>query len=82
MIRMYFNTQVRFGFGVIEQLPKELKILGLARPLLITDPGLVAAGLAARVLALLPPNSPVFSDLPANPATAHVEAMAGPAPAA
>ena len=25
MIRMYFNTQVRFGFGVIEQLPKELK---------------------------------------------------------
>ena len=76
MIRMYFNTQVRFGFGVIEQLPKELKILGLARPLLITDPGLVAAGLAARVLALLPPNSPVFSDLPANPATAHVEAAA------
>ena len=74
VIRMYFNTQVRFGAGVIETLPKELKLLGLSRPLLVTDPGLVAAGLAARVQALLPEGSPVFSDLPANPATEHVDA--------
>ena len=74
MIRMYFNTQVRFGAGVIDTLPKELKLLGISRPLLVTDPGLVAAGLAARVQALLPEGAPVFSDLPANPATAHVEA--------
>jgi hypothetical protein len=74
VIRMYFNTQVRFGAGVLETLPKELKLLGISRPLLVTDPGLVAAGLAARVQALLPEGVPVFIDLPANPATAHVEA--------
>ena len=74
VIRMYFNTQVRFGAGVVETLPKELKLLGLSRPLLVTDPGLVAAGIAARVHALLPEGSPLFSDLPANPATEHVAA--------
>ncbi len=71
---MYFNTQVRFGAGAIATLPKELALLGLKRPLLVTDPGLVATGLAARVQALLPEGSPIFSDLPANPSTAHVEA--------
>jgi alcohol dehydrogenase class IV len=67
MIRMYFNTQVRFGYGAIELLPKELKLLGIARPLLVTDPGLVASGIAAQVHALLPAGSPLFSELPANP---------------
>jgi alcohol dehydrogenase class IV len=74
MIRMYFNTQVRFGFGVIEVLPKEMKLLGMARPLLVTDPGLVATGLAARVHALLPAGTPLFSELPANPDAGHVAA--------
>lgn len=74
MIRMYFNTQVRFGFGAIAVLPKELATLGIARPLLVTDPGLVAAGLAGRVQDLLPAGSPVFSDLPANPGAADVDA--------
>jgi alcohol dehydrogenase class IV len=74
MIRMYFNTQVRFGYGAIELLPKELKALGIARPLLVTDPGLVASGIAAEVHALLPAASPLFSELPANPDAAHVAA--------
>ena len=74
MIRLYFNTPVRFDFGAIELLPKELKALGITRPLLVTDPGLVASGTAARVHALLPSGSPLFSDLPSNPHADHVSA--------
>ena len=67
MIKSYFMTQVRFDFGAVELLGKELRTLGIKRPLLVTDPGLVATGLAARVMALMPAGSAMFSDLPANP---------------
>ena len=36
MIKSYFVTPVRFDFGALALLPKELKALGIARPLLIT----------------------------------------------
>jgi len=74
MIKSYFVTPVRFDFGAVELLPKELRALGITRPLLITDPGMVATGTAARILALLPPGTPIFSDLPGNPTAADVDA--------
>ena len=74
MIKSYFMTQVRFDFGAVELLGKELRTLGVKRPLLVTDPGLVATGLAARVLALMPAGSQIFSDLPANPTWEDVDA--------
>ena len=66
MIKSYFVTPVRFAFGARALLPKELKALGIARPLLITDPGMVATGTAARVLELM---LPYFTDLHGNAAS-------------
>lgn len=74
MIKSYFVTPVRFDFGALALLPKELKALGIARPLLITDPGMVATGTAARVLGLLPAGAAMFSDLPGNPSADNVDA--------
>lgn len=43
MIRETFSfpTTSRFGPGVISELPEQLKKLGIQRPLVVTDPGLV-----------------------------------------
>lgn len=40
-----------FGAGAIAQLPAELAALGVRRPLLVTDKGIVATGIAAEVMA-------------------------------
>jgi len=39
------------GADAIAQLPQELAVLGVRRPLLVTDRGIVGAGIAARVMA-------------------------------
>ena len=43
------NT-AHFDFGALNQLEKSLERLGVSRPMLVTDKGLVAAGAAARVI--------------------------------
>lgn len=45
-----FPTRIIFGAGVLRELGSEAKALGIARPLLVTDPGVVACGLAEQVL--------------------------------
>ena len=47
--RFAFPNQVLFGAGALQSLPDELKKLDCARPLVVTDKGIVACGLAARV---------------------------------
>ncbi|MGE5569655.1 MAG: iron-containing alcohol dehydrogenase [Rhodospirillales bacterium] len=46
-------TDIHFGFGIIKTLPERLKVLGAKRPLLVTDPGVAAAGILERVEAAL-----------------------------
>ncbi len=58
---------IHFDFGAVEKLPGEVARLGLKRPLLVTDPGLVEVGHAARVSGLLPDGSPVYAQTPSNP---------------
>lgn len=74
MIKTYFMTQVRFDFGAVELLPKELRSRGIKRPMLVTDAGLIASGLAERVRGLMPEDSALYSDLTANPAAEDVDA--------
>jgi 4-hydroxybutyrate dehydrogenase len=62
-----YLTTIRFDFGAIGHLVEDMAAAGITRPLLVTDKGVVAAGLAARIIALLPTGSPVFDDTPANP---------------
>jgi choline dehydrogenase len=42
-------TVMKHGLGAIDALAEEVKSLGLRRPLLVTDPGCVQAGLLERV---------------------------------
>jgi alcohol dehydrogenase class IV len=65
-----YPTSIRFGVGRISELPKCCKNLGMSRPLLVTDPGLVDRDMVvdaktANIDAGLP--TQVFSDIKANP---------------
>lgn len=66
MSAINYLTRIEFGEGEIARLPEFLAQLGVKRPLLATDRGLVATGLVDRVKALLA-EAVVFADTPANP---------------
>ncbi|HVU95001.1 MAG TPA: iron-containing alcohol dehydrogenase [Puia sp.] len=76
-VRQYnFPTTIRFGAGAIEELPDDLRSVGLQRPLLVTDPVVEKLGffcdlrkkLEARGLSV-----EVFSDIHKNPVKSDVE---------
>src|SRR6516225_9602 len=46
-------TRIVLGPGALKRLPDEVGRLGLQRPLLVTDAGVMKAGLGDRVLAVL-----------------------------
>lgn len=72
-----FPNRILFGDGARAALPAELARLGVRRPLVVTDPGLVACGLAAAVVGPLGPSAVVFDAVQANPTEADVlEALA------
>jgi 4-hydroxybutyrate dehydrogenase len=62
-----FPNRILFGGGARDSLAAELARLGVTRPLVVTDPGLVAAGLVAEVIAPLGKSPVVLSDVHANP---------------
>jgi alcohol dehydrogenase class IV len=64
-----YLTRIRFEVGAITTLAEELKALGVARPLIVTDKGIVAAGLIEDVIAKagLDGETPVFDQTPENP---------------
>lgn len=64
-----YLTTIRFDFGAVQALPEDIAALGLKNPLLVTDRGLVAAGLVPRITALMPRGgeTPVFAETPSNP---------------
>ena len=68
MALITYLTTVRFGFGVLAELPEDLAVLGMERPLIVTDRGIAAAGLLERLYAVLGtrPRS-VFDEVPSNP---------------
>jgi alcohol dehydrogenase class IV len=50
---MAWPTRIVLGPGALARLPAQVERLGVKRPLVVTDPGVVKLGLAARVYALL-----------------------------
>ncbi len=41
---IFYLTQIEFGSGALERLPAGMSSLGISAPLLVSDPGLEAAG--------------------------------------
>lgn len=63
-------TAFKHGLGVLANLADELKALGVKRPMLVTDPGIVQAGIAdeaANVLKKGGVDFVMFSEVEANP---------------
>jgi choline dehydrogenase len=65
-------TRLVHGAGAIARLGDALRELGVARPLLVTDPGVAAAGLADRALEHLE-DAIVFDEVRPNPDIALVD---------
>lgn len=75
--RMVWNQMAYFGAGSISVIPDELKRRGFAKALVVTDPVLLAAGVATKVTALLDEAGfpyEVYSDVVPNPTIENVQA--------
>ena len=68
MALINYITPVQFGCGAIDTLDAELSRLGISRPLIITDPGIIDAGICTTVTGNLGgrPHA-IFSDTAENP---------------
>src|SRR5207302_6277959 len=67
---MSFPTRILYGRGSIRELPAELKRAGATRPLLVTDKGILQAGLLRFVTPLLERigiKTQLFTEFEANP---------------
>lgn len=69
MTLINYVTRINFDFGALAQLPDELAFVGGQRPLIVTDKGVVAAGLLERLQDALGTvrDAPVFDETPSNP---------------
>ena len=77
MAFIYYITQVQFDFGAVKLLKQECERVGITRPLVITDPGVKAAGVLQKALDALPGMTvTVFDQTPSNPTEAAVRAAA------
>jgi 4-hydroxybutyrate dehydrogenase len=70
-----YLTQIQLDFGTVSLLPAECERIGIRKPLVVTDPGVRAAGvldIALKGLGALP--HAVFDQTPFNPTEAAVRA--------
>ena len=72
-----YVTQIQFEFGAVRLLAQECARVGIARPLVVTDPGVKAAGVLQKALdAMAELPVAVFDQTPPNPTEAAVRAAA------
>jgi alcohol dehydrogenase class IV len=77
MAFIYYVTQIQFEFGAVKLLKQECERVGITRPLIVTDPGVKAAGILQKALDALPGMKvTVFDQTPSNPTEAAVRAAA------
>ncbi len=75
MALIYYITQIQFEFGAIQLLKQECARSGISRPLIVTDPGVKAAGILQKALDALPGVVvAVYDQTPSNPTEAAVRA--------
>ena len=75
MALIQYLTQIEFDYGAVQQLPAQCQRVGIARPLIVTDAGVRAAGVLQPVIDALQglPHA-VFDGTPPNPTEAAVRA--------
>jgi 4-hydroxybutyrate dehydrogenase len=86
MSLIFYITQVQFDYGALQMLRSECERVGITRPLIITDPGVKAAGILQKALDALSAQAArsgqqvmpvtVFDQTPSNPTEAAVRAAA------
>ena len=75
MAFIYYVTQVQFDYGAVKLLKQECERVCITRPLVVTDPGVKAAGVLQEALdALAGMPVAVFDQTPSNPTEAAVRA--------
>ena len=75
MSLIYYLTQIQFDHGAVRLLRQECERVGIQRPLVVTDPGVKAAGVLQKALDALGDLSvSVFDQTPSNPTEAAVRA--------
>src|SRR3954452_9950467 len=69
MALISYLTTIRFGCGVLSEIPEDLDAFSTRRPLIVTDKGVIAARLVQRLFAVMPTGVTrlVFDDVPSNP---------------
>lgn len=73
MALIFYLTHIHLGFGTVNELKSECARVGIRRPMIVTDKGVAAAGLAQRAIDAtggLPVT--VFDETPSNPTEAMV----------
>lgn len=78
----YFPVRIVSGTGCLRMLGTEIERLGARRPMIVTDPGIVAAGIVNRVIQFLMPagiRAHVFDAVIPNPEICHVVAASNEA---
>jgi len=70
-----YVTQIQFDFGAVKLLRQECERVGISKPLIVTDPGVKAAGILQKAVDALGdlPHA-VFDQTPSNPTEAAVRA--------
>jgi len=72
-------TKIRYGRGIVQVLGEELKIVKAKKVMIITDKGLVHAGLVNKITALIKAEDLsyiIYDDIEANPKDYNVEMAA------
>src|SRR5258708_3510371 len=69
-----FPSRVRFGAGALRELPRYLAALGLHRPLIVTDPGLISTDAFKSLGKISGGKWAVFSGVHPNPTIEDVDA--------
>lgn len=68
-----YPTAIKFGAGRVSELAEHCRAAGIAKPLFVTDKGLAALPMTAKVLELLP-GAALFSGVDPNPTEANMAA--------
>lgn len=67
-----YPTSIRFGAGRVSELKEACAELGVHKPLLVTDPGILSVGTMVADAAAQFAACPVYSDVQGNPTEANV----------